>query len=331
MPKLSRSRGMIFTAILVVSIGAAAAYVAVAVLRDDATGEGGLDGSSALRDKPHVVFQSIVGSPEGKEYARAALAPLENPSLPRKTTRLPCERVYFTASRGLCLLSRQGPFGTGYEITIAGPDFKRRHKLRLPGIPSRARVSPDGRYGATTAFVSGHSYAQDNFSTQTVLIDMNRGKVLADLEKDFTITRNGKVIKEIDFNFWGVTFARSNRRFFATLRTGDTTYLLEGDIALRRARVLHENVECPSISPDNTRIAYKKWLGDRWRLHVLDLETMKETSLAEERSVDDQVEWLDNDRILYGIKPDTWVVQADGAGTPRRFLSNALSPAVVRS
>jgi hypothetical protein len=95
--------------------------------------------------------------------------------------------------------------------------------------------------------------------------------------------------------------------------------------------VLHENVECPSISPDNTRIAYKKWLGNRWRLHVLDLKTMQETPLAEERPVDDQVEWLDNNRILYGMSPDTWVVPADGGGAPRKFLSDALSPAVVRS
>jgi hypothetical protein len=66
-------------------------------------------------------------------------------------------------------------------------------------------------------------------------------------------------------------------------------------------------------------------------LHVLDLETMKETPLAEKFPVDDQVEWLDNDRVLYARSPDTWVVPADGSGAPRKFLSNALSPAVVRS
>ena len=45
---------------------------------------------------------------------------------------------------------------------------------------------------------------------------------------------------------------------------------------------------------------------------------------------DDQVEWLDDKRILYGVGPDTWVVPADGRGPPRRFISKGLSPAVVR-
>jgi hypothetical protein len=85
------------------------------------------------------------------------------------------------------------------------------------------------------------------------------------------------------------------------------------------------------VSPDNTRIAYKKKVNGAWRFHVLDLATMKETPLAETHSVDDQVEWLDNDRVLYGLKTDIWVVPATGRGAPQVFLPDALSPAVVRS
>jgi hypothetical protein len=45
--------------------------------------------------------------------------------------------------------------------------------------------------------------------------------------------------------------------------------------------------------PDGTRFGYKKRVGrSRW-LYVLDLATMKETPLAEERSIEDHVEWLD--------------------------------------
>lgn len=332
MPRRSRSRGVIFAAIVVMSLSAAGGYVAWAALRDGSTAaQAGSGRAPTIRGAPHVVFQNVRGRAGDGEYAHVALAALDEAARTRTRTKLVCERVYFAADRGLCLTSRQGLLQTGYQIRITGPDFKPRRELRLTGIPSRARISPDGRYGATTGFLTGHSYADENFSTQTVLIDMRRGKVLADLEKDFTVTRDGKRIKDIDFNFWGVTFARRPGRFYATLRTGETTYLLEGDIRTRRARVLHENVECPSISPDSTRLAYKKWLGDRWRLHILDLATMKETPLAEERPVDDQVEWLDNENVLYGLSPDIWTVPADGNGTPRKFLSKALSPAVVRN
>ena len=59
---------------------------------------------------------------------------------------------------------------------------------------------------------------------------------------------------------------------------------------------------------------------------MLDLATMKETPLAEKRPLDDQVEWLDDERVLYGIRPDTWVVPADGGGAPRKFLSRPSRP-----
>jgi hypothetical protein len=129
-----------------------------------------------------------------------------------------------------------------------------------------------------------------------------------------------------------VTFSRDSNRFYATMQTAGKTYLVKGDIARRQLRVLHENVECPSLSPDETRVAYKKRVGPSgdWRLAVLDLQTMHETELAETRNVDDQAEWLDDDHVLYGLEAQVWSVPADGSGHPRRFLSDALSPAVQR-
>ena len=117
------------------------------------------------------------------------------------------------------------------------------------------------------------------------------------------------------------------------MATGGKTYLIEGSIGGRTAKVLHENVECPSLSPDGTRIAYKKRTGSAtnpWRLTVLDLATMRETPLAETRSIDDQAEWLDDDRVLYGMGGEVRVVSADGSGEPAVFLAHAASPAVVR-
>ena len=96
--------------------------------------------------------------------------------------------------------------------------------------------------------------------------------------------------------------------------------------------MLRENVECPSLSPDGTRIGYKK-LVDRpgvWRFHVLDLESGRDTPLAETESVDDQLEWLDDDRLLYGKDGAVWTVNADGSGKPEQLLARAASPAVAR-
>ena len=207
-----------------------------------------------------------------------------------------------------------------------------RATVRLPGLPSRARVSPDGRYGSVTAFVAGHSYAQHSFSTQTVIIDMARAKVVADVES-FAISDGDRSLDSSDLNVWGTTFAAASGRFYATAKSNGTTYLVEGDVASRTARALHKNVECPSLSPDGTRVAYKKVVGAKagaWQLYVLDLATMRETALSESREVDDQVEWLDDDRVLYGLDGDVWVADADGGGKPQRFIERAESPVVVR-
>jgi Tol biopolymer transport system component len=206
--------------------------------------------------------------------------------------------------------------------------------MRLEGIPSRARISPDGRYGSVTMFVTGHSYAVAGaFSTATTIIDLSSGRALANLE-EFTVTRDGRQVTAIDVNYWGVTFSPADSdTFYATLATGGRTYLLEGSISGQTARTIHDNVECPSLSPDGTRIAYKSRTDSEstpWRLTVLDLATMRETPLAETRSIDDQAEWLDNDRVLYGLDNQVWSVPADGSGRPERFAASADSPAAVR-
>jgi hypothetical protein len=291
--------------------------------------------SLALARQPRVVFRDL-DRKDRAEFGRVALASLARPGARRVVTGMECDRVYFAAGRGLCL-ARIGGFGTFYSAIVFGPQLEMLRTIGLSGVPSRARISPDGRYGAVTTFVAGHSYGTPGkFSTATVLIDMATGHVLANLEQ-FTITRGGTRIDKPDFNFWGVTFAHDGNRFYATLATGRKTYLVQGDVRKRAARVLHENVECPSLSPDERRIAFKKRVtvvkgSPRiWQLYVLDLATMKERRLAERRAIDDQAEWLDDDHILYGADEDVWVVRADGGGRPHRFLAQAASPAVVRS
>lgn len=239
----------------------------------------------------------------------------------------------------MCLRADRG-FLTTFEALVFDRDLEITERIGLAGTPSRVRVAPGGELAAATVFVTGHSYADAGFSTQTTLIDLDDGDVIADLEVDFTVERNGETWREIDFNFWGVTFVDDDR-FYATLGTGGDAHLVEGGIAARRMRVLEPDVECPSLAPDGTRLAFKR-RGEtangaaRWRIGVLDLTTREVTILAEERSVDDQVAWLDDETVMYGLpvsespaETDTWIVPADGTGAPRLHVERAWSTATT--
>jgi hypothetical protein len=137
-----------------------------------------------------------------------------------------------------------------------------------------------------------------------------------------------------------VTFANQPGRFYATLGTAGHTYLVRGDVETQRVEVLRDGVECPSLSPDNTRIAFKQKVDSglgpvQWRPAVLDVATLEDHPVAEDRTIDDQIEWLDDGTVLYAVDtgvgaPSTWAAPADGTGQPRLFLADADSPAVVR-
>ena len=214
----------------------------------------------------------------------------------RRATPLRCDRVDFAGERGVCLTTDR--FYTTHAIMVFDGAFEPLHRLPLHGVPSRVRLAPGGRLAAVTVFVSGHSYLDEGFSTETSIVDTYSGeRRVANLE-ELQVYRDGAPFRAIDFNFWGVTFAADGDRFYATLGTAGTTYLVEGRVSTRRADVVVEGVECPSLSPDQSRIVFKKRLplaaGLGWRLHVMDLRSRAVTPLAELRSVDDQAEWLDD-------------------------------------
>jgi hypothetical protein len=291
-----------------------------------------LDEMQAIQSRPHLLFVNM----EKPDIGKIKLAGLD-PAFPQRAqTSLTCERIHYAAGNGICLMYDTSGTSTLVWVTLFGPDFQPRHQLTTEGILSRARVSPDGKYAAYTVFVTGHSYEDADMSTATVLLDTTTGESLGNLE-EFETWKDGQRFQAPEFNFWGVTFAQDSNLFYATLRNRNTTYLVQGDVPARKLTVLHENVECPSLSPDGTRIAFKKRIAHKWQLTVLDLAAMEEIELAEKVSIDDQVEWLDNEHILYH-KVDydppklvsVFVVPADGSGQPEIFMPNAISPVVVR-
>jgi dipeptidyl aminopeptidase/acylaminoacyl peptidase len=294
-----------------------------------------LQNLAAVTAEPHLVFRSTA---LGNSYGHVAMAPLSNPDGPRAITAASCDRIYATTAEGLCLSADRG-IVTTYRAQLLGPDWSTVRDLPLSGTPSRARLSRDGSLAATTVFVYGDSYANPGqFSTRTVVARASGGEGV-DLEK-FELRINGRVVSATDRNLWGVTFADDDR-FYATAASGGKTWLVQGSLSARRLTALREDAECPSLSPDRTKIAFKRHGNlppGHWRVAVYDLATGKETLLAEQRSVDDQVEWLDAGHVIYGLPrtttgaatSDVWSVPADGGGTPQVLVHNAWSPAVVR-
>lgn len=290
--------------------------------------------STKVHAPPPVLFRD---TSLGATHGRLVKAFLGQDAKRWETSAISCERVHFAAGHGVCLTAKRG-FVTAYGAFSFDDTLTPRHQFALAGVPSRVRVSPNGSRAGITVFVSGDSYAPGSFSTRTIIIDTASGESLGDLEQ-YAVLRDDQPFKAIDFNFWGVTFATEDR-IYATLGTGGQTYLVEAEVAAKRARVLRENVECPSLSPDGSRIAFKKRMpGPRllWRLHVLDLRSGMETPLAETRSVDDQAEWLDANAVSYALpsegKPgstDVWSVPANGSGAPTQVLTGAWSLAVAR-
>ncbi|GIE31890.1 TolB-like translocation protein; signal peptide [Actinoplanes italicus] len=335
-----KARLALLAAILAVTLAGSVGYVwnvrrdqAATLAAAPAVSAGGDLG--AMRSQPHLVFRSTA---LGQGYGQVAVVPLSAPAGPRAFTSASCERVYATAADAICLSADRG-LVTTYKAQLLDTAWAPMRDLPLTGLPSRARLSRDGSLAATTTFVFGDSYANPGqFSTRTV-VTRTDGEVVGDIEK-FELVVDGKVITAADKNLWGVTFLDDDR-FYATAASGGKTWLVDGNLSQRRVTSVRGDVECPSLSPDLTRVAFKKH-GDlpagKWRLAVYDLRNGRETVLAETRSVDDQVEWLDDATVIYGLpredqtsaSSDVWAVPADGTGEPKVLVSDAWSPAVVR-
>jgi hypothetical protein len=334
-PRTKAWRVRAFAALCVAATLVAGGYIGFAVRRNARVESPAVAVAllAAPPGKPYLMFRSTA---PGQTWKKLMLVPVVTPEGGAYATDLQCERAYFAGNRGVCLVEEYRGLTTKRYADIFDEGFEPLHRIPLTGLPSRTRLTLDGRRAAITVFEQGHSYAEEGFSTRTTIVDTIAGRTLSDLEQ-FAVWRDGKRFHAVDFNFWGVTFAQDGNRFFATLASGGIQYLVEGDVDRREAHVLRAGVECPSLSPDNTRIAFKHRIGraGQWQLRVYDLRTGTETALTTEaRSVDDQVDRLDDDHVMYHITgsrgADLWMIRTDGTASPTLLRQYAYSPAVVR-
>lgn len=288
--------------------------------------------TAGLPAGPHLLFQST----EPQSYGLLAAVPRGTPEAPSVATGRTCERIDARGGRIACLTVDAGLLNTVHAYVL-DERLQELHDLPVKGIPSRVRLSPDGSRVAVTVFVTGHSYAGAGFSTSTTIWDTESGQQVAELER-FRFTHDGAVVDAADRNFWGVTFSGDGTTFYATMATGGRTHLVRADLARGTGETVADGVECPSLSPDETRVAFKQRRpGDvvSWALAVLDLRTLERNVLPVEHHVDDQPYWLDEDTVTYGAaraqtgegagRRDTFAVRADGSAAPHMLRRDAWS------
>ncbi|WP_020390498.1 PD40 domain-containing protein [Kribbella catacumbae] len=269
---------------------------------------------------------------EGPDQGKLAAVSADDPDGTRQVGNLMCDRFATARSTSICLRTKAGSLPPLTELLVLGADLAIKHQQTLPGTPSRARVSPDGKIVNWTLFVSGDSYAASGFSTRTGLYEVDTGRLVKSIE-EIPVFVDGRRYFASDVNYWGVTFAADGNRFYVTLGSKGKTYLIEADYRRYRGDAILQNAECPSLSPDGRRIAYKQKNADgSWRLAVLDLGSRRVTHPAEGHAIDDQPLWRDAGNLLYALKRDAttdiWSTPITATGTPMMLVPDAASPAI---
>ncbi len=282
---------------------------------------------------PSQIALAFVNRVPGDDYAKVGYI---DPEGERHITELECDRLDLNENRGICLSATAGLAGTGRGFIL---DANLNPTTRF-GVnkPSRAAASPDGTVVAWTGFSLGHSYlVQGEFATTTQLISVDRS-IAANVETIFDTFRGDERVLDIDRNYWGVSFFDSDL-FYATLGTANSgTEIVAGRVSTTRIDVVASNASCPEVSPDGKTIVAKEQRGDKFQLIAIDLESGARRDLGETRSVDDQVEWIDNQTILYGMpnpdegteaQPvfDIYALNTAPGSAPRLIVPFADSPA----
>ncbi|WP_328997639.1 hypothetical protein OHA18_24625 [Kribbella sp. NBC_00709] len=324
------SRRLLLTAVAVLALlGGAITYV-IQARSGGATANAVpvLTGQPMTLDAKTLFFRNLA---DGPDSGKLAAVPVGDPGAARRVGELHCDRFAAAGSTAICLRLRPGSLPPLTEMIVLDTNLRELHRETLPGTPSRARVSPDGRIVNWTLFVTGDSYAATGFSTRTGLYEVDTGRLVKTIE-ELAVFVHGKRYFASDVNYWGITFGADGNRFYVTLGSKGKTYLIEADYRAYRGTAIAENVECPSLSPDGRRIAFKQKVATgTWRLAILDPTTHRITHPAEPRSIDDQPVWQGNSTLLYPVRNaagtlDIWSVRLTTA--PELLIAAATTPSL---
>jgi len=259
-----------------------------------------------------------------------------------------CERAHASAGMAVCLEPDSAalvPTWTARILDFTNGSLPEIFSENAPR-PSRARVDPRGARVAFTGFVTGHDYlAVGEFASETTYVDFSRNgqvyKAAAIRESEVE-----ERFRAVDGNWWGVTFDPTSKdHVYLTYGSGGQTEIVRSDQLRLRFNSAIDDASCPSVSPDGELMVFKRAIEGEdapMSLVVRGLNTGEERVLNEERFVDDQVEWLDNETILYGlaredsadgpqVSYDIWSLDiTDPEAEPELHVAFADSPGIYR-
>jgi hypothetical protein len=299
----------------------------------------GASGSTALRRRSHpmeppfLIFRTLA-PPEA--HGTVALLQLGSARGERQLTELSCVRVHYAGGRGLCVAHEPVKDAPGYAAYVFDRGLTRGRRIDLAGVVTRVRVAPTGRRGAITTYFEEETPAGERLAIDTRVVDLRSGELVADL-RDFRIDAEGFTAPAAPIDVGSLAFEQDGDRFFAALSTASQRYLVAGSIDQRHMSIIRTGVGSESLSPDGRRLLIKKpGANGFWQLAVIDLRSWTERELPHgRRSVDDQVEWLDNDHVIYHDTDESgtalWMLPVDGASGPRIFVKDAYSGAVQQN
>ena len=243
-------------------------------------------------------------------------------------TALRCDRLDLAGGHGICLTARAASSRpTRRSCSTQRPDTA--HAAPVPGVPEpHAGLARRPARPRSTIFVGGDSYAPGQFSTRTSIVDVASGEVArADLERLHGRRTTARMIQ----GRLQLLGRDVHARWRALLR----------DARHRRAALPHRgrrgDQRAPSsVTTSSARRSRPTARGSPSRRASASRSSGASTSSTSRRarrprcrstrSVDDQIAWLDNRRLAYGVGEEVMEVPADGSAAPRLMLASATNP-----